>query len=221
MKKRWAIFAATLLTSSLLVDMAGAAEQDKPAPSKSKEPVNVEVKGDLILEYYEGPSTVKLPSEKEIFKRQGKRATAKSPQPSIQALAYDNTDPETTGCANNAITARSVLVKNKSGTVLSTTELRYSPACRTAWGRMYVKNYQSTNYGQVVLYRLEQPYPDEAPYNCPDTWPECYHWKTDTYVSPGDSNYTNQFNDAGTLSFAHGMIRTRTGGIFEATTASY
>ncbi|MFC7440404.1 DUF2690 domain-containing protein [Laceyella putida] len=207
--KKGSLVLVALGISFLLANPVGAAAQvDKAAPSRAKEPVRVEAKGGLIYEHYNGASSVHLPSEKEIAKKHGKKVN----KGHVTVMsAYDDTDPEISGCANDAITAKSVVVKNKAGTVLATTELRYSPTCRTAWGRMYVNDYNSTRYGEVILYRAEYA-SDGNRY---------YTYKTETFVSPGDTNYTNQFNDAGTTSYAHGFVSDRYGNDFGAKTAPY
>jgi hypothetical protein len=49
---------------------------------------------------------------------------------SCYALDCTNKDPQATGCAADAITAKSVVTQGR------TVELRYSRTCRAAWGRV-------------------------------------------------------------------------------------
>jgi hypothetical protein len=55
---------------------------------------------------------------------------------SASALSYtnDGKSPESTGCANDAVTKRSAVAANSSNG--TTIELRWSPSCRTAWARV-------------------------------------------------------------------------------------
>ena len=51
------------------------------------------------------------------------------------ASGYDGTDPATTHCDVGAYTARSHPIY-KGSTRIGLLELRYSPKCRTVWGRV-------------------------------------------------------------------------------------
>ncbi|RAL21850.1 DUF2690 domain-containing protein [Thermoflavimicrobium daqui] len=186
----------------VLSSMTSAATLAKQVPVTSKKPDKVEKKGSYIYEWYNGPSPSQLPSEKEMAKNRAKKSINKT-----TGSKYDNTDPVATGCANDVITAKSVrVVRASDKAVLGTVELRYSRTCKTAWARMNVKNISTLQYGDAKLYRKEAGQ---------------FTGKGAAYVTPGDSNYTNQFDDDGTVSYAEGDIVERSGKIHRAKTDSY
>ncbi|MFJ8477158.1 DUF2690 domain-containing protein [Kitasatospora sp. NPDC094011] len=53
------------------------------------------------------------------------------------AAGRDGQDPISSGCAADAITARSVPLNADGIGQVGTLELRYSPSCRTVWARVY------------------------------------------------------------------------------------
>lgn len=56
---------------------------------------------------------------------------------SAWALAYDHTDPVSTGCATGAYTVTSSSIRRlDTNAVVGTVELRWSPSCRTNWARL-------------------------------------------------------------------------------------
>jgi hypothetical protein len=53
------------------------------------------------------------------------------------AAPYDNTNPQTTGCANTARVAKSAPMRNSyTGEYRGTVYLMYSSACRTVWAKL-------------------------------------------------------------------------------------
>lgn len=85
----------------------------------------------------------------------GRKSIHKTVYPALSGYDYDDTDPVATGCSTDAYTAQSALIQRAYDFVtLQTIELRYSPSCRTAWGRITIINDSSLNYGHVELYRF-------------------------------------------------------------------
>lgn len=52
------------------------------------------------------------------------------------ATTYTGKDPATSGCATDATTVGTSPIKNPSGGVLGTIDLRYSVTCHAAWARI-------------------------------------------------------------------------------------
>lgn len=98
------------------------------------------------------------------------------------ALSYDGTDPQATGCAASAYTARYTHLYALDGTTSGAlVELRYSPTCRTAWARVSdgspYKYYDSTSgYYNVGTFASIQRTQTGTTYNCTvSTWfGSCY-----------------------------------------------
>jgi hypothetical protein len=206
MKKRWRFGRISFITFVAIfftISTVNAESLEKPKPSNTKKPVKVENKGDFIIEYFNGPTSFNIPSEKQIAKKKG----IKNIPTTYQILStYDNTDPAATGCSNDAITARSANIRSTDNTLLGTVELRYSPSCKTAWARLTVSNLSYLKHGSTSLYRKEN---------------NVFNLKAFAYVTPGDTNYTNQFNDDQTVSYGSGTIINRSGQSFNAQTQPY
>ncbi|MBO1628590.1 DUF2690 domain-containing protein [Bacillus arachidis] len=105
------------------------------------------------------------------------------------AAAYDRTDPIATGCARDAIT-----VKSESIDSYGVIQLRYSPSCRTAWGKItlnFPSNYNVVGgkYGDAHIIRNS----DGLSYGC-------------TVPVGSYSCYTLQVNDSNVTSYAKGDI---------------
>ncbi|MEN1939407.1 DUF2690 domain-containing protein [Paenibacillus sp. 102] len=108
---------------------------------------------------------------------------------STLAATYDRTDPIATGCARDAITVRSSSI-NSYGVI----ELRYSPSCKTAWGKIilnFPSNYNVVGgkYGDAHIVRNS----DGLSYGC-------------TVPVGSKSCYTLQVNDNKVTSYAQGTI---------------
>lgn len=123
------------------------------------------------------------------------------------AALYDNTNPSTTGCSGSAITARQAGLNNASGN-FGLIDLRYSTSCRTAWARV------TSTYGIACV-----PGDD----GCGGAW---VHRNSDGLqlqcTTPGGTKtcYSNQVNDAGVTSYAHGWVDTGPNTAY-GTTSSY
>ena len=66
---------------------------------------------------------------------------AEAAAPNCSYVFCEGKDPEATRCAQGSRTvAPAVSIKNSSGTVVATVELRWSPTCRTNWTRVTAKN---------------------------------------------------------------------------------
>jgi uncharacterized protein DUF2690 len=109
----------------------------------------------------------------------------------VHPAVADGSNPESTGCANTAITARSSYgYIGSSAQIL--VELRYSTACRTTWARITTLNMPAC-----------QPGVD----NCGDA---TVHRNSDgreipCFIGGGShSCFTAQLNDAGVTSYAYG-----------------
>ncbi|WP_168188836.1 DUF2690 domain-containing protein [Thermoflavimicrobium daqui] len=206
MKKRGSVAAlSSFILLAGVTSTVNALPVDQSTSSIAKKPVKIERKGSMTYEWYNGASPTKLPSEQEIAKKKARRGAAKT-LTSVKA-SYDNTDPASTGCANDAITAKSVRVLRTSDKkVLGTIELRYSRKCKTAWSRMGVEKLSMIKEGEAFLYRKES---------------DSFVYKGSAGVSPGTSNYTNQFNDDKTVSLSHGRIQLRDNQYYEAETEPY
>jgi hypothetical protein len=64
----------------------------------------------------------------------------------VSVLVADGSDPSATGCANDAYTARSAYASS-GGVNRLFVELRYSPRCATAWGRVTTMNMPNCTSG--------------------------------------------------------------------------
>lgn len=95
------------------------------------------------------------------------------------------TDPISTGCSADAQTVRSNYIKDSNGTNLALLELRYSPTCRTAWGRV-TKVHSGVTSIQVSVVR-------QAPF-----------WQAPLATTTESSTYSLQVNDAGYVANAMG-----------------
>lgn len=95
--------------------------------------------------------------------------TAAHAAPTCHAFTCGFKDPQATGCAADAITAKSKVSKSR------TVELRYSPTCRAAWARI-------SNGIDGDFARIENTAGQEAA----------------TPIMPGNTSvYTKMVNDAG------------------------
>ncbi|ONI92228.1 hypothetical protein ALI22I_05440 [Saccharothrix sp. ALI-22-I] len=119
----------------------------------------------------------------------------------------DGTDPSATGCAADAITARSDY-GDINGVNRVFVELRYSPRCRTAWARMTSVNLPNCVVnadwcGGATVHRNS----DGREYSC---------------ITPNGTHgcYTRQVNDAGVTSYARGYVDSGARTAY-ATTGSY
>jgi len=101
----------------------------------------------------------------------------------VLAAQYDGTDPNSTGCANNASTIYSINVTQ------GTLQLRFSNTCYTAWARFYCHSSgYCQNYEILVERSASSPDGSQAYYDVVD-WP---------YSTPaGALIYTPQVYDAG------------------------
>ncbi|MER7900720.1 DUF2690 domain-containing protein [Streptomyces sp. NPDC096046] len=112
--------------------------------------------------------------------------------------ACDGKNPSTY-CQSDARTVQSV----KLGQALL--ELRYSPSCRAAWGRISNASYDTRD--QFTPYATVHRNSDGREYTC---------WVSTT----GSSCYTAMVNDANVTSYAHGMWDSGVY-VYEGRTASY
>ncbi|HWJ62357.1 MAG TPA: DUF2690 domain-containing protein [Acidimicrobiales bacterium] len=70
------------------------------------------------------------------------------------ALAYDYTDPATTGCSATAITvASTAVIDSRNGANVGTVELRWSTACKTNWARVTRTDGQNALWSNVTVTR--------------------------------------------------------------------
>jgi hypothetical protein len=120
-------------------------------------------------------------------------AVAASP---AAAATYDGTDPQSTHCADTAITAQARNIRNPANNaIVGVIELRYSRHCATAWAR--VVKYSNTlrcvpadvGCADALVYRNS----DRREYSC----------KTRLGAN---SCYTRQVNDSHVTSYAEGSI---------------
>jgi Protein of unknown function (DUF2690) len=120
-------------------------------------------------------------------------ATAASAAPAVTCSGHgcDFTDPETTGCANTAITAESANIY-VSGVKVGWIQLRYSTACRTVWARVVSPKY--TNGGADVV-------PNTGGSSALCGPPLKY-----SSTAGGYSCYTAQIYDGGITSYAEGTV---------------
>ncbi|MFF0477759.1 DUF2690 domain-containing protein [Streptomyces sp. NPDC004284] len=117
---------------------------------------------------------------------------------SASAAAYDNQDPNSSGCASTAITAKSSPIYVGS-TQVGTIELRYSTSCRTVWGRV-----RSTGpYGHATVTRTsdwEWNYCDNLSWNSSLGQYSCYTaMLNDTNVesyATGHASASNGYNSS-------------------------
>ncbi|MER5741832.1 DUF2690 domain-containing protein [Streptomyces sp. NPDC059913] len=108
-------------------------------------------------------------------------------------LTYDGQDPIAAGCAGDAITAKKVTLT--TGTDWSFAELRYSPSCRTAWGRVQVARLTGLEFGWAYVERQS----DGNSYRC-----ESVSWSA---TLGSYTCYTPMINDAGQLARAYGYAK--------------
>jgi hypothetical protein len=63
------------------------------------------------------------------------------------ALSYDNTDPQSTGCASSGITVKSASIRSSyTGKIIGSVELRWSTKCKTNWARVSRTDGASAEY---------------------------------------------------------------------------
>jgi hypothetical protein len=112
---------------------------------------------------------------------------------SASAAPYDGTDPDATGCSADAITAKSHYI-DYNGRRYGQIQLRYSPTCKTAWGRIVSMLPTGCvpgdkNCGDAIIHRNS----DGREYRC---------------VIPSGARqcYTRQVNDNGVTSYAEGSL---------------
>lgn len=118
-----------------------------------------------------------------------------------RSSSYDGTSPETTGCANHAVTKCSAPVKTSFGAVVGTVQLRYSTTCGTVWGKTV------SNIGAAYLYtEVDRTGPSSG---CTSTTCSFYS-SSCTAEDHATSNYTRQLYDAASnlSSSARGYIST-------------
>lgn len=128
---------------------------------------------------------------------------------SASALTYDGQDPIASGCANTAITAESVPIRDSNGALLGYDDLRYSTACRTTWGR--VRDI-ATSQGSSLLSRLSDGHQEWCGYG-PLTWSQTLNAYT---------CYTPMLNDANVTSISGDNIYSNTGSLLgSAVTPAY
>jgi len=107
------------------------------------------------------------------------------------ALAYDHTDPIATGCANDAKTVKTATFNSPQ--IDGLVELRYSPTCRTIWGRITLNSPAPSSSPYVYMAGVER---DSGPY----AYDKCR-------VAAGNTScYTPQLNDAGYVGHAEGYL---------------
>ncbi|MFJ2576206.1 DUF2690 domain-containing protein [Kitasatospora aureofaciens] len=127
-----------------------------------------------------------------------------------QAAAYDGQDPISAGCAGDAITAQETQIwdgyTNKYDGKI---QLRYSPSCRTVWGRVIA--YGGVGQGMAQVYR-----------NSDNAYQQCMisggNWNDSL---GGYSCYTPMLNDAGVTGYATGWVHDMWGHVSSDSTGSY
>jgi Protein of unknown function (DUF2690) len=111
----------------------------------------------------------------------------------------DGTDPSSTGCAANAITAeqQTEYEANGSGYAVGYVQLRYSKTCRTVWTRIIVFYAAPDGYeGIGTIYR-----------NSDHNQVSCYAYTNDYSISLGGYTcYTLQEYDGGVTSAAYASL---------------
>ncbi|MEU4119907.1 DUF2690 domain-containing protein [Kitasatospora sp. NPDC028055] len=113
------------------------------------------------------------------------------------AATYDGQDPISSGCAADAITAKSVPLNADGIGQVGTLELRYSRSCRTAWARVYSRG--NSLWANVVRQKDNQRSGcDKASWDSGSGQYYCY---------------TPMVNDAGYLSYAVGNATDSSGQI--------
>ncbi|MGM0875896.1 MAG: DUF2690 domain-containing protein [Bacillota bacterium] len=78
---------------------------------------------------------------------------------SAENLFYDGASPVSTGCSLDGVVKASKRLSNGKGTV----ELRYSPSCKTAWGRIILDSVATYDFAANATVRREH---DGKMYSC-------------------------------------------------------
>ena len=119
---------------------------------------------------------------------------------------YDGNDPIASGCSNGAVTVDSRHLAFNGQTISAYVELRYSPSCRTTWGRLTGGQPATADHAAsfVRIHRNS------------DGKTFTRTWKS----SDSGSIYTPMVNDANVTSHAHAEDDTGFA-IFKATTIDY
>ncbi|MER7750591.1 DUF2690 domain-containing protein [Kitasatospora sp. NPDC097643] len=127
-----------------------------------------------------------------------------------QAAARDGQDPISAGCAGDAITAKEAQIwDGYTNSYDGKIQLRYSPSCRTIWGRVIA--YKGVGIGMSQVYR-----------NSDNAYQQCTiasgNWNDSL---GGYSCYTPMLNDAGVTGFATGWVHDMWNHISSESTGSY
>lgn len=111
----------------------------------------------------------------------------------VGQYAYDNTDPQSTGCYSDAYTPSGYTFYYFSAAGwYGTVELRWSPSCQTAWTRFTcVHGDPAFNQCYAYTLRIYRAIPDNGVID---------HWFGDGLpAGSGLHTWTNQLNDAGSF----------------------